>query len=244
MIKFFRTIRQNLLNQGKTGKYLKYAIGEIILVVIGILIALSINNWNEKRKNLIKEKELVSNILTDLWIDDYRFKGNLEEGKAIKIVYNQLYELTIVENNEITISYPNLVRRIPNFEPSMNKNYAIQSDKISNLEIKQQLLLYDIELKGLEIAFMEFRDVIVDRMRNFLAEKGLYKLESLYKNADEELDFFNVNHLEAIARTNEFQQVLFEATLKLNDVNNRLKKMLESNEELVAIINRNMDYYP
>jgi len=61
MIKFFRKIRQNLLMENKTGKYFKYAIGEIILVVIGILIALSINNWNENRKlqkieiSLIKE---------------------------------------------------------------------------------------------------------------------------------------------------------------------------------------------
>ena len=56
MIKFFRKIRLNLLSAGKTGKYMKYAIGEIVLVVIGILIALSINNWNEERKN---EKELI-----------------------------------------------------------------------------------------------------------------------------------------------------------------------------------------
>ena len=50
MIKFFRTIRQKLLSEGNTGKYLKYAIGEILLVVIGILIALQVNTWNEKRK--------------------------------------------------------------------------------------------------------------------------------------------------------------------------------------------------
>lgn len=46
MIKIFRKIRLQLLSDGNTGKYLKYAIGEIVLVVIGILIALSINNWN------------------------------------------------------------------------------------------------------------------------------------------------------------------------------------------------------
>jgi len=50
MIKFFKKIRQNLLMKNKTGKYFKYAIGEIVLVVIGIIIALQINNWNERRK--------------------------------------------------------------------------------------------------------------------------------------------------------------------------------------------------
>tara|TARA_R100001132_G_C3247796_1_gene76088 strand:+ start:174 stop:917 length:744 start_codon:yes stop_codon:yes gene_type:complete len=50
VIKFFRKIRQNLLSEGKTVKYLKYAIGEIVLVVIGILIALAINNWNDEKQ--------------------------------------------------------------------------------------------------------------------------------------------------------------------------------------------------
>ena len=66
MIKFFRNIRQTLIMEnppagraGKTSKYLKYAIGEIVLVVIGILIALQINNWNERRKQYQKEKVLL-----------------------------------------------------------------------------------------------------------------------------------------------------------------------------------------
>jgi len=62
MIKFFRNIRQNLLNEGKTAKYLKYAIGEIVLVVIGILIALQINNWNEERKDRRLEKEYIARL--------------------------------------------------------------------------------------------------------------------------------------------------------------------------------------
>jgi len=66
MIKFFRKIRQNLLSEGKTGKYFKYAIGEIILVVIGILIALQINNWNEKRKLRNTELTYINNIKRDL----------------------------------------------------------------------------------------------------------------------------------------------------------------------------------
>jgi len=62
MIKFFRKIRQNLLMENQTGKYFKYAIGEIFLVVIGILIALQINNWNTAK---VQERQR-QNLLTDM----------------------------------------------------------------------------------------------------------------------------------------------------------------------------------
>ena len=63
MIKFFRKIRQDLLRDNKIGDYLKYAVGEIVLVVIGILIALSINNWNESRKNDLEQALLVLSLI-------------------------------------------------------------------------------------------------------------------------------------------------------------------------------------
>jgi hypothetical protein len=69
MIKFFRKIRQNMIKESKTSKYLLYAIGEIILVVIGILIALQINNWNENRKERIKEKAYLTRLKEDLISD-------------------------------------------------------------------------------------------------------------------------------------------------------------------------------
>ena len=60
MIKFFRKIRQKLLKENRVSKYLLYAFGEIILVVIGILIALQINDWNEDRKNNNTEQKLLN----------------------------------------------------------------------------------------------------------------------------------------------------------------------------------------
>lgn len=62
MIKFFRNIRKKLLVEGKTTNYLKYAIGEIVLVVIGILIALQVNDWNENRKLKIEEKNTLKKL--------------------------------------------------------------------------------------------------------------------------------------------------------------------------------------
>lgn len=66
MIKFFRRIRGRLLSEGRLGKYLLYAVGEILLVVVGILIALSINNKNELSKQRAKELHYLKNIKVDL----------------------------------------------------------------------------------------------------------------------------------------------------------------------------------
>ena len=66
MIKFFRKIRQKLLSEDKFRKYLLYAIGEIILVVIGILIALQINNWNQNRLNKQLESQYYERLLEDV----------------------------------------------------------------------------------------------------------------------------------------------------------------------------------
>ncbi len=66
MIKFFRKIRQKLLSENKFSKYLIYAIGEILLVVIGILIALQINNWNQNKNEQNKIKEYAVSLIQDL----------------------------------------------------------------------------------------------------------------------------------------------------------------------------------
>ena len=80
MFKLFRNIRQKLLAEGKSSKYLKYAIGEIVLVVVGILIALQINNWNELRK----ERKLEVVVLND--IKDNIIRNNELIEKAIKTI--------------------------------------------------------------------------------------------------------------------------------------------------------------
>ncbi|MFN3997396.1 DUF6090 family protein [Algoriphagus sp.] len=66
MIKFFRKIRQNLLTENKFSKYLIYAIGEIILVVIGILIALSLNNWNQNITSKNELTQIIKEVRNDL----------------------------------------------------------------------------------------------------------------------------------------------------------------------------------
>ena len=65
MIKFFRHIRQYSLMSNQTGKYFKYALGEILLVVIGILIALQINTWKEEHQLKKEEEKILKNLAVD-----------------------------------------------------------------------------------------------------------------------------------------------------------------------------------
>ena len=96
MIKFFRQIRKQLLEEGKTGKYFKYAIGEILLVVIGILIALSINNWNEGKKRTSQEVKILKEIKSELedalivnksWLGPSSWCGSMMTSKCCDMVW-------------------------------------------------------------------------------------------------------------------------------------------------------------
>ena len=98
MIKFFRRIRKELLGEGKTGKYVQYAIGEILLVVIGILIALQINNWNEQRKNNALEAEYYCRLLVDLEQDGEQIKVLVERSQERLKASNQAVRLLQQEN--------------------------------------------------------------------------------------------------------------------------------------------------
>ncbi len=90
MIKFFRRIRFDLMEKNKTGKYFKYAIGEIVLVVIGILIALSINNWNENRKERVQEIKNLKNIQQDILLDTVDIMYNVKYHKLFQTSQKQL----------------------------------------------------------------------------------------------------------------------------------------------------------
>lgn len=83
MIKFFRHIRKSLLMENKTSKYFKYAIGEIILVVIGILIALQINNWNENLKKESIKKSYVTSLINDLKKDTVQLNERLKNNNNL-----------------------------------------------------------------------------------------------------------------------------------------------------------------
>ncbi len=92
MIKFFRKIRQKLLTENRFSKYLIYAIGEIVLVMVGILLALQVNNWNELRKKDQDEIQLYQKIIADLKTEKGIIELKIRQLRSHQNLYFQLYD--------------------------------------------------------------------------------------------------------------------------------------------------------
>jgi hypothetical protein len=118
MISIFRKIRRSLMDNGNTSKYLKYAIGEIFLVVLGILLALQINNWNENRIYINQRNYLLSELIAE-------FEGNLTELKRCNFL-NKSY---VGKNDSILELLPSL--HFPGDETKLSK--ALVGPDITNI---------------------------------------------------------------------------------------------------------------
>ncbi len=151
MIKFFRKIRQNMVKENKLSKYLLYAIGEIILVVVGILIALAINNNNEERKTKIKELNYLSGIKSDLNLNLIELKTHItiretsvSSAETVLDFINNKKEVILDEFNfnslNVQVWYP-LKKNDNTYRELINSgNLAIISnDSIKKILINSQL---------------------------------------------------------------------------------------------------------
>ena len=205
MIKFFRKIRYDLMGKNKTGKYLKYAIGEIALVVIGILIALQINNWNLDRKDKLKEIELLKGIRSDILIDTLDF-NEIINGYQDEIKENTKLINHIINQGEIDSSFVYLFKSMigsdshflynqTHFKEAQQKGLAI----ISNQKLRKNISrLYEYDYAFYETAENESEPFNIYRMMNkYLAHyleydsTGLTISPNLYNKllADKNLSF-------------------------------------------------------
>ena len=145
MIKFFRKIRQKLLAENKFNRYLIYAIGEIILVVIGILIALQINNWNEWSKDRVKEKEVLVNLAENFELNIEALESDIEQllkfNTSSQIVLNVLgnqqpFTESMAKHFHLArIPKMNLSLSQSGYEQYKNIGYGIIIDKPTSKEI-------------------------------------------------------------------------------------------------------------
>lgn len=182
MLKFFRNIRKKLVSEGNISKYLKYAIGEIILVVIGILIALQINNWSEISKNRDKEIIYLNRITTNLSYDVKLYKSIVKEDSLLIDKLNYIKTNFTDFTNKIKNPTIDLDFLITGYKLTSNRttiDNLISSGQIeiirSNFLLEEIFLYYrtaeDIQ-KGIDEAILKYnREKFGDLILNFTSKK-------------------------------------------------------------------------
>ena len=238
MISLFRKIRQKLLEENKIGNYLKYAVGEIFLVVIGILIALAINNWNETRKMKINEQAYLLSLKKDLQEDISfnkrnvlsRFEKKVEALKIGKAYYQGNYQFqdTLLFIN--TLGYGGVFGRVVWAFKKNTYNQLLNTGQFNEIEndslragiIDYYNLLNTLEESGenKETGYIKY----TNSLRPFIREDTVNISEF-----DQKLFMSNV-------RTEEFYRLL---NLELNlayDIKSKCVAVNESAEKLIRLI--------
>lgn len=232
MIKFFRHIRQQLLADSKFSRYLIYAIGEIILVVIGILIALQINNWNEGRKEAKHEQAILSNLVEDLKADSASFEGNYIRLMEIDEVHRQLYNVIAQNTRGDELENAQYIRSLIWYNPIAKENDPFIASKISDESIRREIQKYFRALNNMNHIKEEFSTLTKSRLRPFLGEKELYSIHAHFRPDSIQTSWLDKDGLVAVAKQPEFQQILFESNLKLGEMKIRLRELMDQNEIL------------
>ena len=257
MIKFFRKIRQRLLTDNKFNKYLLYAIGEIFLVVIGIMIALQVNNWNQSRIQLDNEVQMYSKLYDDLNSEYLNIDRNARQFGNYSRVFSHTYSETKGEaeyNPELNYDYFLWFHRYQMF---INEKYSEALSEITNDKIHEKLKSFINVEKQTNDAINEWNEYQLKEVRSFLSRHGINKTEAIF---NEELngfasiinntDLIEYDKLKAQFGTLEFDQMLFSIQFKttwalqnlvwLNETNltfqDILKKELELQGETENII--------
>lgn len=157
MIKFFRNIRKKLAKENKIVPYLRYAIGEIVLVVIGILIALQINDLNEERKNRILEADYYCKLLEDIDQDALEIKNQIDinqlrinsSNKFISLLQQpnfkqpEVMEAMLGSISKTTFTFQVSTAAFEDLKSSGNLGL------LRDLKIKNKLIAYYSKLEGL-----------------------------------------------------------------------------------------------
>jgi len=146
MINFFRKTRKKMADDNRPLKYMRYAIGEIVLVMIGILLALQVNNWNEKRKNNVIKQSIIENLIVDLKMDI----ENLEAFNTINTNAEKegLYLASFLDNTLNDIDTLRLINSIVicGYIPNRSIISSTYNDLINSNNIN---LFNDVKLKRL-----------------------------------------------------------------------------------------------
>ncbi|MEM1260721.1 MAG: DUF6090 family protein [Bacteroidota bacterium] len=239
MIKFFRRIRQKLVSENRFSKYLVYAIGEIVLVVIGILLALQINEWNEAKKAKKEETEALKNL-------EQEFRSNEKDLRLQQIIVTTAYEsnkhlMDLFNKEKSTFKEINIDSLIffsvefDRYSPSQNVlQDLLQSGRlalISNDSLRNLLFDWTRVLNVVEERYVDCNEKLREELIPYLSQKYVFKDIDRYGR----LNWKNQSEFK-IDKTAVFEDMIYENLT--DDFMYRLDRYFLELKKLETIINK------
>ena len=241
MLRFFRHIRKSLMEQNKVRTYLLYASGKILLVVIGILIALQVNNWNESRIEMNNEKVLLSEVMEALHADSLALADMTALMDSTFDVYSQLYRISEGSLSPESLADVDLMRHSASGFPVSKANYPDLASKVLDNDLKNQVFEYYQILSIWEYIIDEYNRFIEDKLRPFLGQQDLLVYGYHHKGNVNRPGKIDVGKLTASLNQPEVRQMLFEATQKTRNYIGADFDILRERENLIKEIERVID---
>jgi len=248
MIKFFRRIRFDLMEKNKTGKYLKYAIGEIVLVVIGILIALSINNWNETKKEHHILKGHLETIVENLNNNQVQLSALIKHRQKSQALSTQMinaYKSNNSVNSDTIIDAILSIVLERKYNPDLSGFERLKSSTLYESEAINAIRDLAVEYNKIieEIKFMEMRhNEFSENMENGLWKNGFYDKFWPYFRATFDYDKFGnpetkIDLIEITNAYGEIKGMFLRNEFVLLKVMDLYQTLLTKGEEMKTTVN-------
>lgn len=241
MIKFFRNIRKKLAAENKFMAYSRYAIGEIILVVIGILIALQINNWNSSKKDRLVERKYLEGFVSDLRSDsskmEYFVNSVPKKIEALLLARAYIYQPTQIKDTLKfidTLGYGGVASRTALFENQSTYKDIISTGNlrlIRNKNLTQALLMYYQYSDNTETYLGNLRTEYATYMNSLFP----YDRKNSFKPYPEE-----IHHILEALKTIEFLRLTNNELAYAYALRVRFTSLLKFNQELLNLIDQEL----
>lgn len=243
MFRFFRQIRKKTLGDGKGRRYLAYALGEILLVVVGILIALQANNWNEQRIARMEERQLMENLAEEFGRTKMALEATipaLQRSKSscvrlVNLCGSEDLPLTTLQVDSLLInamSVPSFKSPQPVYQELMS---SARLETLSNQGLKELLYRWQNEANSLALDYDEadswndnyLRDLLIDRVA--------------YKNWDvvvKSFEWENPSQLEddytSLFKSLRFENIMVNKRFWIDVIEERYQRLISQCDEIMA----------
>ena len=239
MIRLFRNIRQKLAAENKVAKYLRYAVGEILLVVIGILIALQINNWNQNQKERKLENEYYCRLLEDAIQDKEQINDLIGLAKDRLKASNQAVRL-LLKNKVKKVEIGNQIHLstkaiYSDFKPNNSAFEDLKSGANLNIISDKRII------KALNHYFNK-----VEELKSIIKVNGEHAVNILFSHEDNFANGLNQSSMISGRFLTGMEQDVYEAIPKNYDelLSHQIKKrLLNEALEYISVNTRQLELY-